>query len=313
VRPGSGSARPAARTPLTACLVLAALLPSALASAASPTTAGPAPTFVTTDWLAHHLADPDLVVLHASGQRSDYDAGHVPGARFIGWAAYTVTRDSLSTELPVAARFDSLLEAAGVRDGSRIVIAGGPVTLTSRLLVTLDYFGLGTRASLLDGGIDAWREEGRPVSRDSVAVARGDVTLHPSPDRVVDAAWIAAHRGGDLAIVDARAPEFFEGNASNNNPRAGRLPGAGNVPFTWLTGELGRFRDRAAIERLFARAGARKGERVVTYCHIGIQASVAYVAARSLGCDVSLYDGSFEDWSRRAGLPVSSGPAAAPR
>jgi thiosulfate/3-mercaptopyruvate sulfurtransferase len=281
--------------------------------APSPAVAGgsrPAPTFVTTDWLSRHLGDPNLVVLHASGQRSDYEAGHVPGARFVGWSSFTVTRDSLTIELPAAATFDSLLEAAGVRDSSRIVIAGGPVTMTSRLLVTLDAFGLGGRASILDGGIDAWREQGRPVSRDSVSVARGDITLRPVPDRVVDAAWIGAHRDAGLAIVDARAPEFFEGRASNNNPRAGRLPGAGNVPFTWLTGELGRFRDRAALERLFARAGVRRGERVVTYCHIGIQGSVAYVAARSLGCVVSLYDGSFEDWSRRSELPVEKGPAA---
>jgi thiosulfate/3-mercaptopyruvate sulfurtransferase len=289
------------------CLLAVSLvLVPAMAGAAER----PAPTFVTTAWLSSHLGDPDLVVLHAAGQRSDYEAGHVPGARFLGWNSYTVTRDSLTIELPAEAKFDSLLEAAGVRDGSRIVIAGGPVTQTSRLLFTLDHFGLGGRASLLDGGIDAWREEGRPVSRDSVAVARGDVTLRTAPDRVVDAAWIEAHRGPGLAIVDARAPEFYEGRASNNNPRAGRLPGAGNVPFNWLTGELGRFRDRAALERLFARAGVKRGEHVVTYCHIGIQGSVAYVAARSLGCEVSLYDGSFEDWSRRSELPVEKGPSA---
>ena len=271
-----------------------------------------APTLVSTAWLMKHAADPGLVVLHVAGQRSDFAAGHVPGARFVPWSALTPGRDSLTIELLAAAAFDSLLEAAGVRDDSRLVIAGGPVTMTARLLVTLDAYGLGERASLLDGGIDAWREERRPVARDSVAVARGEVTLRPRPERIVDAAWLVAHAAAGtpgVAVVDARAPEFFEGLNSNRDPRMGRVPGAGNAPFHWLTGELGRFRPRADLARLLARAGVEKGDHVVTYCHIGIQGSVAYVAARSLGHEVSLYDGSFEDWSRRRELPVDTGPA----
>lgn len=293
-------------------------LPLALLIAVAPALAAPgrAPTLVSTDWLARHLGDPGLVVLHAANQRADYDAGHVPGARFLAWSSFTGPRDSLSTELPSAAKLDSLLEAAGVSDGSRIVIAGTPVTVASRLLVTLDWFGLGDRVSLLDGGMDAWREEGRPLSRDSVAVARGSVTPRLLPGRVLDTAALAAlaqGAAGEVAVVDARTPEYFAGLASNNNPRAGRLPGASNAPFSWMTRELGRFRAPRDLERLFAGAGVERGERVVTYCHIGIQACVAYVAARSLGYDVALYDGSFEDWSRHAELPVASGPAAEPR
>lgn len=287
-----------------------ALLAAAPVFAAQPERA---PTLVSTDWLERHLGDPGLVVLHAANQRADYDAGHVPGARFLAWSSFTGPRDSLSVELPAAARLDSLLEAAGVNDGSRIVIAGTPVTVASRLLVTLDWFGLGPRVSLLDGGMDAWREEGRPLSRDSVAVARGSVTPRPDPGRVLDTAALAAlatGAAGEVAVVDARTPEYFAGLASNNNPRAGRLPGAGNAPFSWMTRELGRFREPRDLARLFANAGAGRGERVVTYCHIGIQACVAYVAARSLGYDVALYDGSFEDWSRHAELPVVGGPAA---
>lgn len=287
-------------------LAFALLLAAAPALAAAP---GRAPTLVSTAWLERRLGDPDLVVLHAANQRADYDAGHVPGARFLGWSAFTGPRDSLSTELPSEAKLDSLLEAAGVTDRSRIVIAGTPVTVASRLLVTLDWFGLGDRASLLDGGMDAWRAEGRPLSRDTAAVARGSVTPRVRRDRVVDAAALAALAKEGVAVVDARTPEFFEGLASNNNPRAGRLPGAGSVPFSWLTRELGRFRERGDLERLFAGAGVSHGGRVVTYCHIGIQGCVAYVAARSLGYDVALYDGSFEDWSRRSELPVEKGPA----
>ena len=290
-------------------LMLAALSAAALVHAAP---AGRAPTFVTTAWLQSHLADPSVVVLHAANSRADYDAGHVPGSRFVPWAAYAGPRDSLSVELPGEARFDSLLEAAGVRDGDRLVLTGGPVTTVARLLVTLDAYGYGDRASIVNGGIDAWRDEGRPVSRDSVAARPGHVTLRPAAGRIVDAAWLRAHAPADgsrLAIVDARTPEFYEGLAAGNMPRAGRLPGAGNVPYTWLTAELGRFRDAKQLERLFARAGVQRGDTVVTYCHIGIQACAAYVAARSLGYDVAFYDGAYEDWSRRPELSVAKGPA----
>jgi thiosulfate/3-mercaptopyruvate sulfurtransferase len=297
------------RLPVAASLALVVLF--AHAEPGSAAQVRRAETLVSTEWLVRHLHDANLVVLHPSSQRPDYDAGHVPGARFLAWSSFAGPRDSLSTEMPSEARFDSLLEAAGVTDASRIVIAGGPVLVASRLLVTLDYFGLGDRASLLDGGIDAWREEGRPLSRDSTVVPRGDVTLRRAVERVVDADWITAHSGpaAGVSVVDARTPEFFQGLASNNNPRAGRLPTAGSVPFTWLTGELGRYRDRHDLERLFAHAGVKRGDKVVTYCHLGMQACVAYVAARSLGYDVALYDGSFEDWSRRASLPIGTGPA----
>jgi len=192
------------------------------------------------------------------------------------------------------------------------VISGGPITMTARAYFTLDYFGLGDRTSLLDGGIDAWREEGRAVERTAPTPARGVLTLRPQPEKLADAPWIAsqaATAGGPVAVLDARAPEFWAGLASNNNPRPGRLAmAAGNVPFTWVTGEFARYRDRERLAQLFARAGVKPGNKVVTYCHIGMQASVLFVAARLLGYDAAMYDGSFEDWSRRTELPVAGPP-----
>jgi thiosulfate/3-mercaptopyruvate sulfurtransferase len=298
-------------------LVLAASVAAALA--VSPTAIGAQATrpdlLVTTDWLAARVRDPAVVVLHAAMQRADYEAGHVPGSRWMPWSSFTRQLDGLSTELPDAATLDSALEAAGVSDGSHIVISGGPITVTARLFFTLDYFGLGDRVSVLDGGIDAWREEGRPTERTATAVARGRVTLQPQFDRFADARWIAANTASParMALVDARAPEFHSGLAGGANmPRSGRLPGAVNVPFTWMTGDVGRLRDRARLEQLFARAGVRRGDKVVTYCHVGMQASVVYLAAKLLGYDAAVYDGSFEDWSRRAELPVTTDAARPP-
>lgn len=264
---------------------------------------------VSVGWLEAHLKDPKVVVIHTAGQKGDYDAGHIPGARWIAWQAFTVSQQGgLSTELPAAATLDSVLESIGVSDDSRIVISGGPITNIARLFFTLDYFGLGERVLLLDGGIDAWRESGRPIEQTTPNVARGSLTLRPVTTKLVDAAWLSANlQNPELTVLDARVPEFYSGLYSGNNPRPGRVPGALNVPFSWLTGELSTFRDRAKLARLFEQAGVRKGTKVVTYCHIGMQASVLYLAARILGYDAAVYDGSFEEWSKRSDLPIQGG------
>lgn len=274
------------------------------------------PVLVSTDWLARRLRDTTLVIIHTAASRGDYDAGHIPGARFLPWSAYTTGRDSLSIELPDERTFAAALEELGVRNTSHIIISGGPLVNTARLYFTLDYFGLGARTSLLDGGIEAWREEQRATSTTAPQVRPGAVNLTRSPARVVDAAWIVRNTNSPtskVAVVDARAPEFFLGASAGNQPRAGRLPMAGSLPFTWTTGALTRFRDRMTLEKLFRRAGVAKGDTVVTYCHIGMQASVVFLAARVLGYEAALYDGSFEDWSRRKDLPVGTGAPPPPR
>ena len=260
------------------------------------------PVIVPAKWMDKRLNDRGVVVLH-SGTKTEYDAGHLPGARFLPFTAVALQSDGLSTQLPSPAYIDSLLESVGVSDGQHIVIYGQPL-IAARTLVTMERVGLRGKVSLLDGGIDAWRESGRPVSFDATPVTRGNFTPQPF-DNVVDAAWITQNqtRPG-IRVLDARAPEFHLGVSAGQTARAGRIPGARNIPFSSLTSELTTFRDAGKIRRLFEQAGVMKGDTVVTYCHIGLQASLLYTAARSLGIPVRIYDGSFEDWAKRSELPV---------
>jgi thiosulfate/3-mercaptopyruvate sulfurtransferase len=264
-----------------------------------------APVLVSTDWLVRRLTDTTLVIVHTGPTRADYDAGHVPGARFLAWGSFTTRRGDAS--------IDSALEAIGMTNQSRIIVTGGPLVNTARLYFTLEFFGLGARTSLLDGGIDAWREEGRPISTVERVAKRGNVTLAITPRVLVDAQWLVQNTStptSRVAVVDARTTEYYFGTAAGNNPRAGRLPMAGSLPHTWTTGSLTRFRDRMTLDKLFRKAGVTKGDTVITYCHVGMQASVVFVAARLLGYEAAVYDGSFEDWSRRSDLPVSRGAVA---
>jgi len=266
-----------------------------------------APVLVSAAWLAQHQMDPHVVVIHASQQKSDYDTGHIPGSRWLPWTTYSISvPGGLSTQLPDAAPFDSALRAIGVNEDSHIIISGGPIQVSGRLFFTLEFMGLAGRVSLLDGGIDAWREAGRPLDRaESRASAPGNVALHPNSARVATAEWINANDATPgVSILDARLPEFYSGESSGGQPRAGHIPGARNVPFSWLTGDVAVFRDKAKLQRLFDQAGVKKGNKVVTYCHIGMQASALYVAARILGYDAAVYDGSWEEWSRKTELPL---------
>jgi len=270
---------------------------------------------VSTEWLASRLAQPDLVVLHA-GTAADFAQGHIPGARLVELTDISITGDDgLLVELPPLERLRETFRRLGVSESSRVVVyAGeGPLPIATRVFFTLDYLGLGDRTALLDGGLAAWRAEGRPLSREAApATPPGNFTPRPSAARLVDADRLRlpeAHR--DFTVLDARAPEFYSGAKVRPPLRAGHIPGARNVPVAALLDEQGKFKGRAELAAILEAAGVRRGVPVVAYCHIGMQASVLYFVARYLGYDARLYDGSFEDWSRRAELPVAATVSAA--
>ena len=206
--------------------------------------------------------------------------------------------------MPPVATLDSVMESMGINDGDRVIIYGQPLQM-ARLLVTLDYLGLKGRVSVLDGGMEAWRDEGRAVSRDTVAITPGHFTPKVDPSVIAGIDWVSANTATPgISILDARAPELYLGYSLGQMPRAGHIPGAKNVPFSQLTGELTTIRSDDKLRHAFAAARIQGGETVVTYCHIGMQASLLYYAARRLGYNARIFDGSFEEWSKKSELPV---------
>ena len=303
---------PRALTFGVALAALPALAPAQGAPGIAPGARGtPDSVMVSTAWLAERLGNADLVVLF-TGTRAEYEAGHIPGARHLPSSAFTTMRDAgggltLSTEVPALPQLDSVLETVGVSDHSRIVVYGGGNAPTSvaRLYVTLDHVGLGARSSVLSGGLAGWRAENRPLTPDVPVVVRGSVTLRPRTDVIADLATVrAASTGTGPKILDARLPEFYSGANAGSMPRAGHIPSASNIPFSMVTTSGSSFKDVASLQDLFRTSGLKSGDSVITYCHIGLQASVLYVAARAAGYDARMYDGSFDEWSKRPELPV---------
>jgi thiosulfate/3-mercaptopyruvate sulfurtransferase len=267
---------------------------------------------VSTEWLAAHLKDDSLVLLHV-GDKDEYLAGHIPGAQFIALADISTPRGSgLALELPPLAQLKTAFEKLGVTDKSRIVVYFGKdwISPTTRVFFTLDYLGLGDRAAILDVGLPAWRAEGKSVTSVVSEPKPGRFTPRPKSQLVVDAAWVSANLNQPgVMILDARASKFYTGAEAGSMPRAGHIPSAKNIPFSSVVEDSNKFKSVSALQELFDAAGVKPGDSLTTYCHIGQQASVLYFVARYLGYEAHLYDGSFEDWSHRPELPVEKSEA----
>jgi thiosulfate/3-mercaptopyruvate sulfurtransferase len=266
-----------------------------------------APVFVSTTWLADHLADPDVVVLHVGFNRPEYRQGHIPGARFVWYDWLTISTPDASTEMPPVTQADTVFEALGITEKSTIVLcfSGANVTTTTRTFLAFEYFGLGDQTSILDGGFELWKSEKRPVSTDSPKVRHTKLALKVNPAVITDADWVKAHIGdAAVAIVDARDRRFYEGIGGGIS-RTGHIKGAISIPYSSVLDSLNRLKDSASLQLIFAEAGIQKGMTILSYCHVGQQATVIYAVAKQLGYNAAVYDGSFQDWNvRGADYPV---------
>ena len=271
------------------------------------------PRLVSAAWLAEHLTDPDLVLLHVGNAR-DY-ATHIPGARLLTLADVSVSDTSetgLTLQMLPAEQLRQKLESFGISPTSRVVVypASNAVQSATRVVLTLDYAGLGARTSLLDGGLTGWVAASRPTT-DAVppAAAPGTLKTLIIQPIVVDSTFVREHlKKPGFVIVDARAKTLYDGVQTGGSPdrphKTGHIDGAVNVPFSEITNGASQFRTVDELKAVFDAAGVKPGDTVVAYCHIGQQATATIFGARLLGHPVLLYDGSFEEWSRLPNAPV---------
>lgn len=268
-------------------------------------------------WVAANLPNPDLVILHVSMEKEDYDRGHIPGARWLN-PHLLIADGAPGVELPSAAHIDSVLAILGVNDQSRVVYYGD-TWMAPRVFLALEYVGMGDRTALLDGGLAAWRQDGRATATDSPTWARGTVTGRAHPEILASAEWVSEHLDDrNLVLVDGRSPgEYAGSDHSERLPRSGHIPGGVNLPWeetfteetAALDGSPSRLKPATALRRLFAAAGVIDGRTLVTYCTVGLRASHMYFVARYLGWHPRIYDGSMSEWSRKTQLPIVSGSA----
>jgi thiosulfate/3-mercaptopyruvate sulfurtransferase len=268
------------------------------------------PLVVDAAWLKTHLDDPNLVLLHV-GDKDEYAKQHIPGARLVAQQDVSVSQHDdkgLMLELPPVEDLRTRLEALGISDGSRVVVYYGKdwVSPSTRVIFTLDYAGL--EASLLNGGMPEWVRRGGTVTDAATPERKGKLSALRTKPTVADAAFVRAHlKKPGFKVIDGRAQVFYDGvetGGMHQKDKTGHIAGAGSVPFSSVVDDNNLLRSPAELKALFAKAGVKKGDTVIGYCHIGQQATATLFAARTLGHKVLLYDGSFQDWSRQADSPV---------
>ncbi len=272
---------------------------------------------VSTAWVAEHLKDADLVVLHV-GPPPGYAAAHVPGARLAAATAFSVSGQRedgtpLNLQMPDVDTLRKGLESLGISNSSRIVVysaAPNGVPLSTRLILTLQHAGLGARTHFMQGGLTEWVAEGRATTDVAPEVTVGKLRALTMVPLVVDADFVDAQRkAAGVRVIDARITAFYDGSQTGGGQtsphKTGHIEGAVNVPHNSTYDAQGKFKSVDELRAVFTAAGVKSGDTVVVYCHIGQQATATMFAARLLGHDVKLYDGSFEDWSRRPNAAVT--------
>jgi thiosulfate/3-mercaptopyruvate sulfurtransferase len=275
---------------------------------------------VSTEWLEAELGARDLCILDAtwflpsSGRdgRAEYEAGHIPGAAFIDIDAVSDPESPFPHMLPSAHLMASRMQAAGVSDGSRIVVYDhSPLHSAARIWWMLKAFGA-RKVALLDGGLAKWREEARALEQGAADVRRGHFTPMLSTDAVASKGDVLALIGGETEIVDARSAARFAGEEAEPRPglASGHIPGAKNLPQGALFNADNSWKRGEALRAAFDAAGVDRSRPMVTTCGSGVTAAVLLFGAQLLGKDdVRLYDGSWSEWGADPALPKATGHA----
>ncbi len=268
---------------------------------------------VTTDWLASHLGDPNLVVIESDEDVLLYHTGHIPGALKVDWHLDLndeTIRDYVSPE-----GFAAMCSARGITRDSTIVVYGDNFNWwAAYALWVFSLFGH-EDVRLLDGGRAKWIAEDRAMTTDATETTPSDYPVVPRDD-----ATIRAFKDDVLAqigngpLVDVRSPGEYSGELlhmpdypQEGAQRGGHVPTAKSVPWKRAANDDGSFKSADELRAIYGdEQGLAEGDNVITYCRIGERSSHTwFVLTHLLGFDhVRNYDGSWVEWGNAVRVPI---------
>ena len=278
-------------------------------------------TLVSTEWLHAHLKDPDMRILDGSyylpqmgrDPRAEYDAAHIPNARFFDIDDVADHGSDLPHMVPPVEKFMSRMRAMGVGDGHQVVVYDGMGLFSAARVWWLFKLMGQNNIAVLDGGLPKWQAEGRPVENLPPVIRDRHMTVRRQNHMVKDVTQVsAASKLGDYEIIDARSPGRFRGEEPE--PRAGlrpgHIPGSKNVCFKDLLNADQTMKNPVEIRQIFEAAGVDFNKPAITTCGSGVTAAVLSLGLERIGkTDHSLYDGSWSEWGMFPTVPVATGDA----
>ena len=278
-------------------------------------------TLVSTEWLHTHLKDPDLRILDGSyylpqmgrDPRAEYDAAHIPNARFFDIDDVSDHGSDLPHMVPPVEKFMSRMRAMGVGDGHQVVVYDGMGLFSAARVWWLFKLMGQNNIAVLDGGLPKWQAEGRPVEDLPPVIRDRHMTVRRQNHMVKDVTQVsAASKLGDYEIIDARSPGRFRGEEPE--PRAGlrpgHIPGSKNVCFKDLLNADQTMKNPVEIRQVFEAAGVDFNKPAITTCGSGVTAAVLSLGLERIGkTDHSRYDGSWSEWGMFPTVPVATGDA----
>jgi len=240
-----------------------------------------------------------------------FEEAHIPGADFLdlqGEFSDKATR--LRFMMPATARLEEAFGRHGIGKGTRVVLYSiGSMMWATRMWWMLHSLGFDD-AAVLDGGLDKWRAEARPVeSGPAKGYPAAPFKAAPRPGLFVDKASVSAALSDRASvIVNALGPQFHQGLEPSRYGRPGRIPGSVNVPAAQLVDAKRKdFIPLVDAAAKFERQGISKDKRVVCYCGGGISATIDLFLLHQLGYgNLTLYDGSMGEWAKDPSLPIET-------
>jgi thiosulfate/3-mercaptopyruvate sulfurtransferase len=276
---------------------------------------------VTTDWLAEHLDDPDLVVVESDEDVLLYETGHIPGAVKIDW--HTELQDQVTRDYVDGEGFAELMRAKGIGRDTTVVFYGDKSNWWAAYALWVFSLFEHPDVRLLDGGRGKWIAEDRELTKDKPSPEPTDYPVVERQDAPIRAYRddVEKHLEADGQLLDVRSPQEFTGERTHmpdypqeGAMRGGHIPGAKSVPWGRAAQEDGTFKPVDELRELYEQEQGLNGDSaVVAYCRIGERSSHSwFVLHHLLGYpNVRNYDGSWTEWGNLVRAPIEKGDGTA--
>ncbi len=272
---------------------------------------------VSTEWLANHLKDANLLIVDTQTDVYDYLGQHIPGAVHLSDQTLRAPDQGMPVRWLSPQAIEMLLNRVGVTNDTPVVVYTGKGAITSSgdglgqtmVAYTLARFGH-NKVYVLDGGLDKWTAEKRPVTKEFPKIKAGSFKAaerdcHVTMDQLKD-----LMKRDDVIILDARPTKAYEGGAVW--VKSGHIPGAISLPWKSLMADDNPtlLKSDEQIAAILKKHNITPDKTIITYCGTGREATNPFLLFKCyLGFpNVKLYEGSFTEWSAYPDNPTVVGP-----